>query len=31
MDSVGGDVGTGEETDCEPRIHIMADLNNKVS
>ena len=29
MDSVRGDVGTLEEIDREPRMHIMADLNNE--
>ena len=28
MDSVGGDVESGE-TDCEPRMHIIADLSNE--
>ena len=29
MDSVGGDVESGEKVDREPRMHIMADLSNE--
>ena len=29
MDSVDGDVESGEKVDCEPRMHIMADLSNE--
>ena len=29
MDSVGGDVESGEKIDREPRMHIMADLSSE--
>ena len=28
MDSIGGDVEFGKKIDCEPRMHIIADLSN---
>ena len=29
MDSMGWDVGSGKKTDCEPLMHMMADLSNE--
>ena len=29
MDSVGGDLESGEKIDHEPQMHIIADLSNK--
>ena len=29
MDSMGGDVESGEKIDREPRMHIMADLSSE--
>ena len=29
MDFLGGDVESGEKIDCEPRMHIKADLSNE--